>query len=884
MKRHITLLLSVLLIALALVSCSGGHQHTYSDEWQKNDTNHWHASTCTDGEDCKAAKASEAKHEDANNDKACDVCGYDYNHTHAYADTLTGDETGHFKAATCGCTIEGKDKTSHIDANLDGACDDCAYDGGHKHELTNNWGMDEEQHWKTVSCGHNVKAEAAAHDFDEVGLCKVCGYSEDELTVEKAIEIGVFYEKDVVGGKVILVKDTSGQYYEIETTDYLFGQGAIKLSYNVTSVSEYPYTEEYVTHLILSGEDSIFAVREGVDYDDIYKPYDEYTVNSLNGYHFADVNYDTIGSGIDFYGVAEFIKGLYNFEGTESSIVVKDGVTYYTFSTTTYSWDTYVALTVEFTLGEDNIFENVTVSYTSYYTNDEKLPMGILPKAVYVYEIEQTTEGEEYEPKYSPEKMLVSEFELAEGEMDYDTGDVIYGTSYKDGATITIEAGKYTSLYLKPIAPTTANIDFDTITVTSDKPEASFDYWDGAIYTYGISASGTYQITVSTTNASATFTLKVVPAQLTELTVTVNDQEYYSYDTPPKFVLLDTSVSVIIGAKPNTGAVTNYTVSLAEGTVGATLNGETLTVTAPGTYTVIVKDGDITSTLDIEVVEPAVFVPAEVFSGTYTVTVYGKTCYTIVFNPNAGGETGAVTVVDNNGGLYTGEYTYAYANGAVTYSPELPFYFDAATATFLWENDDWYDVSHTAGGSSVVNTVAPADGYYAACTGDNTQFNFELAGETLTVIDGGYAGTYTWNAESRAFTQGMATVSFTDPDDCGEYCTIAFPRGKTYTVKTAERPEGGNGGSGDVSALIDGHAFQYGGYVWILDFGYCWFDNTYGTYIEFTYIVDGNEIILTPKGADLGIFEDSTLTYDEASNSIKVVLADTTEMIFYFDS
>jgi hypothetical protein len=136
MKRFSILVLVFTLVALTLASCGlGGHEHTFSTDWSKDATNHW--ITCTD-EMCADVKVATAAHKDVNNDKLCDVCGYDYTHTHTYqaTDAWTSDATNHWHAATCGCSIAVKDSAAHADANGDGKCDVCAYDGMPSYTVT----------------------------------------------------------------------------------------------------------------------------------------------------------------------------------------------------------------------------------------------------------------------------------------------------------------------------------------------------------------------------------------------------------------------------------------------------------------------------------------------------------------------------------------------------------------------------------------------------------------------------------------------------------------------------------------------------------------------------------------------------------------------------
>ncbi len=91
MKRNFKLLVAVVaLVAMVftLASCDvlqgiiGGndpqpqpHEHQFSAEWSSDETNHWHASTCEDGEECATATSDLAAH--TIEDGVCSVCGYE---------------------------------------------------------------------------------------------------------------------------------------------------------------------------------------------------------------------------------------------------------------------------------------------------------------------------------------------------------------------------------------------------------------------------------------------------------------------------------------------------------------------------------------------------------------------------------------------------------------------------------------------------------------------------------------------------------------------------------------------------------------------------------------------------------------------------------------
>ena len=71
-------LVCVIVCAFGLVACDRNneppaHTHTYSEEWQSDANNHWHAATCEHTDE----KGDVAAHVDANNDGKCDICEYE---------------------------------------------------------------------------------------------------------------------------------------------------------------------------------------------------------------------------------------------------------------------------------------------------------------------------------------------------------------------------------------------------------------------------------------------------------------------------------------------------------------------------------------------------------------------------------------------------------------------------------------------------------------------------------------------------------------------------------------------------------------------------------------------------------------------------------------
>ncbi len=151
-----------------------GHKHTYEEEWTATEGGHWHAPSCghdVDGSDKRA-------HTDGNNDGACDDCGDTGGHTHSYAEEWTNDENEHWHAPTCGHTVEGSEKGAHNDGDEDGKCDVCGYAPEHFHTFEEEWTSDKTGHWHRATCDHADQKDAfGGHTgYEETGLCEVCGY------------------------------------------------------------------------------------------------------------------------------------------------------------------------------------------------------------------------------------------------------------------------------------------------------------------------------------------------------------------------------------------------------------------------------------------------------------------------------------------------------------------------------------------------------------------------------------------------------------------------------------------------------------------------------------------------------------------------------------
>ena len=131
MKRKFLVLLCIAaLLVFSFSACDllGGDddtddtcEHTFSESWSKNSTQHWHAATCEHSEE----KSELNNHTDADEDGLCDVCEYNVGHEHTYEETWLSDETHHWHKATCTHTTDKGAYAEHVDSNANGVCDVC---------------------------------------------------------------------------------------------------------------------------------------------------------------------------------------------------------------------------------------------------------------------------------------------------------------------------------------------------------------------------------------------------------------------------------------------------------------------------------------------------------------------------------------------------------------------------------------------------------------------------------------------------------------------------------------------------------------------------------------------------------------------------------------
>ena len=147
-----------------------GHVHDFSTEWQQDADYHWHICLKTG---CYGRQENGAHEYTDVCDVTCNVCGHVRVAPHQYSFEWMGSAVGHWHE----CLVCGND--SEIVAHIPGdpptetdpqVCTECQfwlkYPLSHEHTMGDDWGRDDENHWKyCTDCSERL--EVAPHDWDE---------------------------------------------------------------------------------------------------------------------------------------------------------------------------------------------------------------------------------------------------------------------------------------------------------------------------------------------------------------------------------------------------------------------------------------------------------------------------------------------------------------------------------------------------------------------------------------------------------------------------------------------------------------------------------------------------------------------------------------------
>ncbi len=164
--------------------------HKASTTWSKKSSAHWHVCTLC-GKEIDVGKHYPGPAATEEKDQICLTCGYVMTpklaHTHKYATTLVGDETGHWYPCSS-CDYQNDVQEHTYDGPCDADCNGCGYirDAAHSYDGLQH---DATDHWAECSvCGEAGQREPHIFDGD---TCTVCGASSTE---EAATDAGHSHE------------------------------------------------------------------------------------------------------------------------------------------------------------------------------------------------------------------------------------------------------------------------------------------------------------------------------------------------------------------------------------------------------------------------------------------------------------------------------------------------------------------------------------------------------------------------------------------------------------------------------------------------------------------------------------------------------------------
>ena len=515
MKRKFLALLCVVAMLLSLASCElidemlGGKQtddetceHTYSEKWSTNSTQHWHAATCEHAE----LKSDVADHTDADQNGKCDVCDLEIGHEHTYADEWTSNDTHHWKVATCSHTEEKGELAAHVDADSNGECDVCT---AHVHVL-NLYG-------DCTVCGEHVTDV----DITDINVILPIVLSNTAKVNGGTITAGsVITDLELEGDE--LTSYLSGNSQEIV---YVLGNGSAYYKVDTISFygnSEYSDTQESWYELLADG--SVFGVYQ-YTYDGETSDFEvdgTASADSLVGYYYP------VSTLTDAYGAENLLAALYALSQSEAAsdyLYGYEDETYaFAFNYLAVNSDTgegegdhvdYYEVAVYFNVSENGVLTNLGVMCNCYtnsledeidndYTYDQNAGTITMKDTavadVYAFVITQTEGERTYVSEHTKADFFPESFDaFVDAEFTTELGD-----------TVTVTEGNVATIYFGNFLPegTSAKYIMDTFTAIVDEENVFYWAYDGTA-SFISNVPGTYPVQFTLGNETFSFTLVV---------------------------------------------------------------------------------------------------------------------------------------------------------------------------------------------------------------------------------------------------------------------------------------------------------------------------------------------------------------------------------------
>ena len=161
------------------------HTHQHSQTWSKDETGHWHECACGDKADFAGHISSGAATE--SQAEVCTFCGWEIspklNHTHKFETGWTKNDTNHWHASTCGHDVTSGLEPHHggtATCKAQAVCEVCGQSYGAKnlnnHTETLQWIQTPTTHKQTYTCCGTVVITETNHNWGENKVCTECHY------------------------------------------------------------------------------------------------------------------------------------------------------------------------------------------------------------------------------------------------------------------------------------------------------------------------------------------------------------------------------------------------------------------------------------------------------------------------------------------------------------------------------------------------------------------------------------------------------------------------------------------------------------------------------------------------------------------------------------
>lgn len=511
---------------------NNAHVHTYKTdaEWTKDASGHWYDVTCG----CVDATVRKLQHVDDNKDAICDVCKFEYDHEHTYSEDWTADCTNHWNTADCGCIIAGANLAAHKDENGDGECDTCKYviEDLHTHYYDTAWTTDSEYHWHAALCEHGAEvADKAAHEINAAGYCVVCDQKIKEIDktdIGTILAAAVANNYKVISGNVHyeeIVYDTPTALLNSKTDEVFFVLGtedSYILLKNYNANGTFIGGEQQYFETLPNGE--IFGIMMPIGSIDLATT--QGAPEKLNGYNYTPGSILSAGYD-DTSTLAQTIANFYDLMKTQAD--VKDIVESYDPETGKYSFSfEYLAVDatlqhpsdgsggegemvyqayvyfvdIEFSVNDDFVIDLCDFTVTSYRnweldqditydpeTNTYEM-LDTASATIYKYSVSQTSGERTFTTIYPKASFVPADFELflVTG-TDYDEDSHLYITDEveildTDGdgiVDLVIDPYTFIRLHIGNVIPSSAIPSFmDDPVVTYENLNGSGTPWGSA--------------------------------------------------------------------------------------------------------------------------------------------------------------------------------------------------------------------------------------------------------------------------------------------------------------------------------------------------------------------------------------------------------------------